>query len=484
MTETPAPVPPTSPISPPTQPATDSPLRRSTTDRLLHLLAREQVDKRLPSVVAGLVRGGEVVWWAARGRVGEGRPAPTTQYRIGSITKTFVGAAVMRAREEGLVDLDTAIGAHLPELIDRSGIAHLTVGQLLGQASGLHAETDGAGPWWERTPGGDWEQLLPALGADAQRHRAGVRFHYSNLGFGVLGELVARLRGAAWHEVVETELLTPLGMSRTALRPDDDAAPGLAVHPWADVVLPEPEHDAGAMAPAGQLWSTVHDLARWAAVLGGTSDVEVLSPATLALMRQPQVVDDPREAAWATAYGLGVQLWNAGGRRYVGHGGSMPGFIAGVRVDVESGDGVIAMTNSTTGFGDLPTRLLDVLAEEEPPLPVEWTPTAVAPEVMELVGPWYWGPAPLVVRADPTGPAGSFTLAGLERAARASRFRPNADGTWTGLDAYYAGENLRVVRDAAGAVSHLDLATFRLTRTPYDPDADVPGGVDEGGWRA
>ena len=40
-----------------------------------------------------------------------------------------------------------------------------------------------------------------------------------------------------------------------------------------------------------------------------------------------------------------------------------------------------------------------------------------------------------------------------------------------------------VVRRPDGVASHLDLASFRFTRTPYDPDADVPGGVDEGGWR-
>ena len=66
---------------------------------------------------------------------------------------------------------------------------------------------------------------------------------------------------------------------------------------------------------------------------------------------------------------------------------------------------------------------------------------------------------------------------------RASRFRPEADGSWTGLDGYYAGETLRVVRRPDGTTSHLDLNTFVLTRTPYDPGAPVPGGVDPAGWR-
>lgn len=68
--------------------------------------------------------------------------------------------------------------------------------------------------------------------------------------------------------------------------------------------------------------------------------------------------------------------------------------------------------------------------------------------------------------------------------ARASRFQPESDGSWTGLDGYYAGEPLRVVFADDGSASHLDLGSFVLTRTPYDPAAPVPGGVDPQGWHA
>lgn len=57
------------------------------------------------------------------------------------------------------------------------------------------------------------------------------------------------------------------------------------------------------------------------------------------------------------------------------------------------------------------------------------------------------------------------------------------DGTWKGLDGYYAGETLKVVRRADGEVSHLDLGSFVYTREPYGPGDAVPGGVDEQGWR-
>ena len=130
--------------------------------------------------------------------------------------------------------------------------------------------------------------------------------------------------------------------------------------------------------------------------------------------------------------------------------------------------------------GDLPGRLLAALAEAEPALPPPWRPQQVPADVLELVGPWYWGPTPLLLTATPDG---GLRLAGMQARARACRFaRGPAPGTWTGLDGYYAGETLRVVRDAAGTVRHLDLASFRLTRTPYPPREDVPRGVHPAGW--
>src|SRR4029453_15567365 len=121
------------------------------------------------------------------------------------------------------------------------------------------------GGWWERVPGASLAAL--ELGPDDVVLGAARRFHYSNLGFGLLGELVARLRGTSWDDAVNTEVLSPLGMTRTSPPPVPPAAEGSAVHPWADVVLPEPEHHAGVMAAAGQLWATLTDLGRLAVFL-------------------------------------------------------------------------------------------------------------------------------------------------------------------------------------------------------------------------
>lgn len=447
----------------------------STARALLRRVAVEQAQSRAPSLVAAVVRDGEIAWFGARGRVGGQRPTPDTQYRIGSITKTFVAVAVMRLRDEGRLDLLDPLDKHVPG----TPVGEATIAQLLSHTSGLTAEPPGQ--WWERTPGVPVAELLGAMGPESVRHRPGRRYHYSNVGFGLLGELVARKRSAPWEHVVREEILEPLGMRDTTPRPRAPHATGFAVHPWADVLLPEPENDHGAMAPAGQMWSTAADLARWAAFLAGDGSGAVLRPETLAEMREPATVEDGD--AWTLGYGLGLQLTRhtgpRGSRRLAGHTGSMPGFLATVWSDPDDRVGVLWLANTTSGMrGPLATDLLDILAEHEPPLPPEWEPTQVDEDLLELTGPWYWGPTPYVLRALPQR---GLSLTPVGGQGRASRFAAQADGTWLGLDGYYAGETLRVVRSADGV--HLDLNTFIFTREPYSPEAPVPGGVDPQGWR-
>jgi CubicO group peptidase (beta-lactamase class C family) len=449
------------------------------THRLLTArLAAEQAAARLPSVSAGVVRGGGLVWSAGRGQIrGSTGPAPDAgvQYRAGSISKTFIAVAVMRLRDDGSIDLSDPIGAH----IDAAGAADLTIGQLLSHTSGLRAET--AGPWWERVPGKSMADLAAlSLGPDAARLRAGRKYHYSNVGFALLGELISRLHDAPWYEVIAEQLLAPLGMNRTTPGPQAPYATGFAVHPHADLLLREPEHDSGAMAPAGQLWTTVADLARWARFLAGDTD-GLLDAATLAEMREPIAIADTAGQPWTTGYGLGLQVWNTGGARSYGHNGTMPGFFAALKIEADGGDAVAVLSSSTGGFSDsLPADLLRILADSEPRISREWVPAAVADEALELAGHWYWGPTQFTA---------SVTADGLEFQAtgergRAFGFRQDRAGGWTGVDGYYAGEPLVPLRGPDGSVRALDLASLIFTRAPYDTQAPVPGGVDPGDWRA
>jgi CubicO group peptidase (beta-lactamase class C family) len=455
--------------------STDTDLLPGTRRALRHRLATAQVQGRAPSVVAAVVRDGRPIWTEGYGSVDGRVPDGDVQYRIGSITKTFVTLLVLRLRDEGRLALADPIEKHLPG----TAAGRATVGALLAHTAGLASEPPG--PWWERTPGDLRPDLAAVLGEHPQVHPPGRRHHYSNPGFALLGALVERLRGEAWGDVLRREVLEPLGMTRTTLPPVAPYAGGWAVHPWADVLLPEPAADLGRMAPAGQLWSTAADLSAFAAFLLD-GDERVVSPGTLEEMRVP--TGPPESMGDEGGYGLGMQLLRRDGRQLAGHTGGMPGFVATVWVSHDDGLGAVVLSNVTSGLpvGTVTADLLRTVAEREPRIPAPWRPLpAIDPGTLALAGPWYWGPAAFVLRplAD-----GYLTLTALSGAGSGTRLRPTGDGQWEALNGYFAGERLRVERDAGGAVSHLDLGTFVFTRQPYDPAAPIPGGVDPAGWRA
>ncbi|WEH40860.1 serine hydrolase domain-containing protein [Streptomyces sp. AM 2-1-1] len=441
---------------------------------LLHRTATAQVEGRTPSLVAGVLRQGRIGWSGGRSCVDGHEPDSDTQYRIGSITKTFTAVLVLRLREEGLIDLDDQVEKHLPD----SGVGGVSIRQLLGHGAGITAETPS--PWWERTPGDSRPDLAAVLGERPFRHPAGVRHHYSNPGYTVLGSLVEAVRGVSWEEALRKEILEPLGMGRTSVRPEAPHAGGWAVHPWADVMLPEPSHDLGLMAPAGQLWSTVGDLLVFAGFLA-RGDERVLSAAVVREMRVPSV---PVESGdWANTYGTGLQIVHRDGRTLFGHAGSLPGFLACLWVCAEDDVAAVVLANATSGppITEVAQDLVRIVAEAEPRIPEPWRPlTEVDQELLALTGLWYWGTQRYGVRllADR-----DLELAPLLGTGRGATFRAERDGSWTGLSGYHAGESLRIVRNPDGSVAHLDLGSFVFTREPYDPAADIPGGVDADGWR-
>ncbi|UXY36736.1 serine hydrolase domain-containing protein [Streptomyces albidocamelliae] len=443
---------------------------------LLHRIAVAQTEGRAPSLVAAVVRGGQAVWHGARTSVDGHGPDENVQYRIGSITKTFTAVLVMRLRDEGLLDLGDPLEKHLPG----TGAGEATIAQLLAHTAGLAAESPA--PWWERTPGSLRPELGDVLGEQPLLHPVGRRHHYSNPGYTVLGALVEELRGAPWEEVLRAEILEPLGLRRTSAQPEPPSAGGWAVHPWADALLPEPLEDLGRMAPAGQLWSTTGDLARFAAFLARGDD-RVLSAESVLEIRTPAAPAEAADVLEGTGYGLGMQIQRRDGRLLVGHSGSLPGFLANLTIGVEDDVAAVVLANCTSGplLGAVGADLVRIVAEAEPRIPEPWRPLReVEPAALELAGQWYWGTHAFGLRVTADG---LIALGPLTGGGRRARFRSLGDGTWMGLEGYYAGELLRPVRRPDGSLSHLDLGSFVFTRQPYDTEAPVPGGVDPEGWR-
>jgi CubicO group peptidase (beta-lactamase class C family) len=421
---------------------------------LEQLVRKEQRDKRLPSIAVSVMRDGKLAWELAVGAadVETAREAtPGTQYRLGSITKTFTAAAVMQLRDEGALDLEDRLDKHI------EGAKHApTIRRLLSHTSGLQREThDDA---WLRQRFADVDELLDTLDRAEGVLPPGARFHYSNLAFALLGIVVERVSGVPYAQYVETKLLQPLGLDQTTFEPRADAATGYLVQPYVEGVWTQAPVTTGAWISAGQLWGTVRDLARWAAFLASPDDDAILRRETVEEMRTLQSLDD--HVHWTGGYGLGLQLLRDGERILAGHGGSMPGFIAGVYVSAADKIGVAGLTNSSGArLVAFLQKLLSATVGTWPVPPQPWQVEDAPPDdVVPLLGIWFMEGDEIVFR---------WREGRLEAQFRDAAdwdppavLRRESDDRWRIVSGFEHGEVLRIEPE------RMVLAGYPVTREP------------------
>jgi len=421
---------------------------------------------RSPGLSVGVVRDGGLVWSK---HVGAARLDPSTaadddtQYMIGSITKTFTAVLIMQLRDAGRLSLDDPLRTWLAE--KKHG--DVTVRQILAHSSGLQREP--AGHVWESLEAPDTEAFLVGLEGAERVLAPHFVFHYSNLAYGLLGQVVERLDGGSWEASVTRRILEPLGMSRTGLRPAEDRAIGYEVDPFAGTATEEPVLDLKATASFGGLWSTVADMARYAAFVAD-ADPAVLSKDSLEQMCRPLVMVDPD--GWTGAYGLGFGMARRADRIYVGHGGSMPGYLAGLRVRRPDRVGVIAFANSTSRAMTLAlaSDVLDAVLDDASTVASAWVPEQRHADLEELLGSW-WSEGEEIVLEVRRGELWMRVPGGV--AADETRFGRESVSTFRALEGRERGEVLELVRSGADSLEKLYFATYAVTRSPK-AFADLP----------
>ena len=424
------------------------------------LLATAQAEQRMPAVAASVFRDGEVLWERALGLadVEAGEDATTGHaFRIGSITKTFTAVCVMQLREQGLVELDEQLRTYVPE-----APVGPTVRQALAHLTGVQREVPGN--IWETLVMPTREDVLARLEDTEQVLSPNERFHYSNLVFSLLGELLVRRSGRSYHELLRSRVLQPLGLDATALVPEGPRAAGYLVEPWsdavhreADVEIPEPP------AAMGQLWSTVGDLARYGAFLCDGHD-DVLPRPVLDEMTTVHTILDPER--WTVGWGLGLALVRSGERVLAGHGGAMPGFLAWLLVHRVERTGAVVLTSSGAGpkVDALCLRLVEAALDALPRVPEAWRPGPVPDDVAPLLGSWWTEGHEVVVSH--LGDRLQLRVVGAPAGRDIAYLEREAPDRWRVVEGYEAGERFEVVHGEDGAVTKLRLATYPLTRAP------------------
>jgi CubicO group peptidase (beta-lactamase class C family) len=416
-------------------------------DELRRELGRLQRKSPAPSVSAALFRGDEVLWSEAIGLadVEAGQAAaPDTQYAIASITKTFVAASILLLRDEGALALDDPLGRYIEEA-DREGV---TLRRMLAHLSGIQREAPGE--VWETLQMPDREELLGGLGEAEQVLDPGAHWHYSNLAFALLGEVIQRASGIRAEQFVEERLLRPQGLERTTWGPGSNAATGYYVERFADVAHPEPAVEKRALSPAGGLWSTTGDLARWASYLMEQEEMHAL-----------QVMADPER--WLLGWGLGLMLYRRGERVFAGHDGGTVGHASHLSYAREERVGIALLTNTENPSLDFdPVALTEKVAEALPAEPEPWRPGEPVPaELTGILGSW-WS----------EGTEWRFEWReGNLRAIRPgwpvkAEFEREREDVYRTVSGRERGELLRIIRGEGGEPTKLYWANYPITRQP------------------
>jgi len=443
-------------------------------DWLEQRLARFVREESPLGVAGAVVNHGETVWVSAKGVTNSRRTHSVTvdtQFRIGSITKTLIAIQLLVLRDAGVLDLDTPVNRltqlDLPDFV--------TARSILSHTSGMRREPRGnpRGEVWASLEFPDSEELLD----DIQRH--GVIFprqgtwHYSNVAYCILGEVIKAISGEEWWINMRRVLLGPLGMDRTTVTAESPFSNGYFLNPYESLYYEEPVIDLNGLRVAGQLWSSIRDLARWLAFLT-CPDESILARRSLEDMTAPQVMTDL--TSWTSGWGLGFSLARVADRVFFGHGGAVPGFTAAILVDRQANVGAGVMCNMTSGV-NINGLLTSMLTEAPRYLPQVDSTDAVRaieppPEsVLDVLGRWWsegveyifeWSEKGLTCRAAVDSP--------LKQPAV---FAETDADLWVTLQGKDMGEFLRLSRSSNGKAQYLYWAGYIFKRQPGPFQKDV-----------
>lgn len=309
--------------------------------------------------------------------------APEQVFEIGSVTKQFTAALILRLAEQGKLALSDPITKFLPGF--PTGDATITLEQLLAHTSGVPSYTD-MPEWLPR-----WREdmtldvLIAMFKGKPLDFAPGTSWSYSNSGYILLGAVIEKVTGKSYEEVVESELFAPLGMSASRYGHQEEIVRGRVAgyskgpEGWANA----PYLSLTQPYAAGSLLSTVDDLARWSDAL---ETGKIISLAARDRMFTPAVLRGGDQDGVSTRYGFGNAVTDVAGTPAHEHGGGIHGFLSDL-LRVPSADLLVVLlsNNPTQDPHDLAHQIAEAIVGK-PQQPAAAGPALSAAELDAYVG--------------------------------------------------------------------------------------------------
>jgi serine beta-lactamase-like protein LACTB len=272
------------------------------------------------------------------------------------VSKLFTDIAVMQLVEQGKLDLDAPVTAYLPDFKPRNPFNKpISLRQLMAHRSGLVREPP-VGNYFDPT-NPSLEATVRSLNETELVYEPGTKTKYSNAGIAVVGYVLEKTEQAPFVRFVRQRVLEPLGMKRSSFEPVAELARDLArAQMWTYFgrTFEAPTFELG-IAPAGSMYSTVTDLAKFMSALFAIDKSRILKADTLRQMWQPQFAAQDAK----TGFGLGFMIEEFEGRRRLGHNGAVYGFATDLSAlpDDKLGVAVVASKDCANGVA---TRVASV----------------------------------------------------------------------------------------------------------------------------
>ncbi|WP_411699986.1 serine hydrolase domain-containing protein [Conyzicola sp.] len=304
-------------------------------------------------------------------------------FRIASHSKTFTATAILQLFEAGELRLDDPAGNFVPALVEAgSPVAEVTVRELLEHSAGVIR--DGLdGDYWQHVRAfPDQAELIAMIIEGGDKALPGEGFNYTNVGYSLLGLIVAAASGRSYNDYVTAEIVDRLGLKNTgpeldALRADEYARGYTGFHTTLDR-RPVDHVDTRAMAAATGFYGTAEDLVHYfAAHFPG--DERLVKDSSKRMQQREQWLSDTATPG-AAHYGLGMIIERIGDHRVVGHSGGYPGHITRSLFDPAAGLAISVLTNAVDGpaaeLSNGVLRLIDAALVQTPALSLAAPATA------------------------------------------------------------------------------------------------------------
>ena len=274
---------------------------------------------------------------------------PDMLFHIGSITKSFVALICLQLHEEGKLDLHKPVLDYLSWLPIVTTYGPVSAHDLLTHTSGL--------------PNPDTPFPSDPSTRFVQTWKPGERFYYCNLGFTILGHLIAALDGRTWPAALKARILDPLGMKATAPVITNSIRPRTA-ESWVAYYEDRPYPRNGRLAPAanlqfdnpaGSIASTPADMTLYIQMLlnrGQAPHVRIVSADSFALMSKPWTKAE--EFGPNASYGYGIAVETVDGHTILRHTGGMASFMSALYLDLDAGAGAFSSVNAQQGYRPTP----------------------------------------------------------------------------------------------------------------------------------